>query len=305
MVSRGHTREIKQTRIPFWLATLRELRNVRFPGRGGGRQMARHIGISTPSLSNLLQGKRVPGFGVMEKIMKAAGKRMPPWEKAIRKILDAHATNREAAEAIGIAPHTLFGYASGEAKPSEKTMEKIFSTAGMKGFWASVPRKADEEEHARGRARTGARAASVMGEVPAELPADDPYAQAVASLLPHFRSQRAMAKDIGMAITTFNKWLKGAQETKRPSGATVVKLRDALLRHGAPVPQEIERRFQVMEPRLSELLMGYSSQAGLARDLGMGQSRFTLVLDQRKRPTPKQSRRINKLLREGRRLASA
>lgn len=301
MVARGHTRAIGLKRIPFWLGALREMRNTRFPGRGGGRKLAAHIGISPVSVTNLLKGKRVPGPAVMEKIMAAAGKKMPPWQKALRKIRDRYPSDREAAEAIGVAPVTFTNYLKGRAKPSEKTLELVFEAAGMKGFWVVAT-----ERGARGFPHTGARGGALgplaMGELPREIP-DDPYVKAIASLLVHFRSQRALAKDIGVSVTTFNKWLRGSGLPRHPSGATVVKIRKALLRHGLSVPGEIEQRFQVMEPRLAKLLEDYSSQAALARDLKMSPTRFTVVLDQRKRPTPQQNRRINKLLKERTRAA--
>jgi transcriptional regulator with XRE-family HTH domain len=300
--SRGHVQltEREATLVPFWIAALREVRS-RYPERGGNRKTAAAIGISAVSVSNILQGKRVPGYDVMLKILAAAGWPEPPWREALQELIDSHKTPLEHARGIalstatavlvekeiGARKPTVQGYLHGKGA-SMTTMQKILEATGRPYLVESA-------------AGMAAPKRASIGELPAGM-VDNPYTAAIASLLPLYRSQTALGKDIGVSVHTFGHWLHG-ESPPRPSGATVAKLRRALVRHGLPIPAEIETRFQSMEPRLAELLLGYSTQAALARKLGMTMSRFTVVLDQRKKPTAAQSKKITKLLRAARRAA--
>jgi transcriptional regulator with XRE-family HTH domain len=144
--TRGHEHEFAReaTLVPFWLAALREVM-ARHPGRGGGRATAAEIGISPVSLTNIIQGKRVPGYEVMEQIMMAAGRPVPDWHGALLALVDSTRNEAERARGIelplrsldaittllGLAPETVRGLVHGSTRPSMVTIQKILEAAGQ------------------------------------------------------------------------------------------------------------------------------------------------------------------------------
>jgi transcriptional regulator with XRE-family HTH domain len=143
--ARGSEHEFsrEETLVPFWLAAIREVM-ARHPGRGGGRATAAEIGISPVSLTNMLQGKRVPGYEVMTQIMAAVRREPPDWKAALEKALDEYRTPVErarglkyssisldaASSILDISPDSIAGLLSSHARPSMSVLQKILEAAG-------------------------------------------------------------------------------------------------------------------------------------------------------------------------------
>jgi transcriptional regulator with XRE-family HTH domain/AraC-like DNA-binding protein len=239
--ARGHSQLVSReetAHVPFWLAALREVR-TRHPERGGNRRTAEDIGISPVSVTNLLQGKRVPGYGVMLKILQAAGWPEPDWRQGVRELVNKHSEPYQIARGtmsayagemagaeIGVAPITIGQYLAGNRGPSMVTMQRILEATGRPYFIQAV-----------------------SGTAHLPTVSSDPFGQAAAALIEiHGGSRAAMLRATGLLDDTVLRWLRGERQMLPKLGPTT-KLRKALRKHKLQVPAEVEARYRELRKR--------------------------------------------------------
>lgn len=134
--ARGSGRVIEEgaSRIPFWLAALRELRSD-LPDHGGGEMLADELGVAGSSVvSTWLAGKRVPRYEMIEKIMALADRATPDWRAVLESAMAESKSIREASVKIGIERNAFYGLLKGHVSPSEKMLEKILGD----DFWVAA-----------------------------------------------------------------------------------------------------------------------------------------------------------------------
>lgn len=282
--ARGSTRFVDPgaEKIPFWLAALRELRGTH-AGRGGGRELAGQLGVSAVALTNWLKGRRAPGYGLIERIMALSGRPMPDWYARVVEHAQKFESRNEAARALGIEGATLTNLINRHGRPSEKLMERILGP----DFWvAAVP----EPE-------TGSRQRLAMGSGPPVEEVHGALQRALIELLEVYRSQRALANDLSISVTTINKLLHG-RETDKSSAAVIAKIarlyRDKLGRDLTGVQKHVVDPDSV----LGRALQLYPSQAALARDLDVSQGHLSKIVRGTWALSPEIAARLEGLVRK-------
>lgn len=135
--------ERTDTLVPFWLAALREIL-AKHPGRGASRRASEETGISPPQITNLLKGKRLPGYQYMQAIMHAAGRPEPEWRVGLDELIESHRSDVDrarghelplaaasmVAEQLGCSPNTITNIVRRDETPSMEMIRRILEATG-------------------------------------------------------------------------------------------------------------------------------------------------------------------------------
>jgi transcriptional regulator with XRE-family HTH domain len=275
----GRERDIAptETRVPFWMAALRDLR-ARYPGRGGGRKLARALGYGNATISNWLSGKRVPGLPQIERIVSEAGHPMPDWRAGLERLVADTGSQAAASRALGV--RSIANTLAGRVYPSEKLLERILGDR----FWVT----------ARVQPETGARPGVKMGEVPAGV-AKTQLAAAMARLLGTVRSQRELAGLLGVSPASVSRFMR-AKVAVPPPGA-----RDAIVslyreRFGEDPPGIQPQRSS--REALERALELFPTQTALAEELGLTRGHLSRIVTGKVAFSPRVHARLETLLRD-------
>lgn len=262
-------------RVPFWMAALRDLR-ARYPGRGGGRRLAKALGYGNATISNWLSGKRVPALPQIERIVSEAGHPMPDWRAALDQLVQAEGSKRAAARSLGI--REIGNILSGRVNPSEKLLERILGPA----FWVT----------ARVQPETGHRPGVSMGEVPPDV-AKTHLSAAIVRLLGTVRSQRELAALLGISPASVSRFMRAKTAAPPPEA------RDAIV----ALYQERfgETPEGILDPRsgrqaLDRALKLFPTQTALAEELGLTRGHLSRIIRGEVTLSPRIHARLEALL---------
>lgn len=266
-----------ETRVPFWLSALRELR-ARYPGRGGGRKLAAALGYGNATISNWLSGNRVPGMPQIKKIMGEAEIPMPDWMGRLEELIQEHGSKAAASRALGVL--SIANIMAGRTFPSEKLLERILG----EDFWVV----------ARVQPDTGARPGVSMGEVPTDV-AQTQLSQAMARLMTTVRSQRELAGLLEVSPASISRFMRA--KIAAPPPRVRDKIVELYQERFGEAPPGVATQHTAREA-LDRALGLFPTQTALAEELGMTRGHLARVVSGHNTISPRIHQRLEALLKD-------